>query len=238
MSANTSDQIEGEGITESDEAKKIQDKEILESEGVFDRGPVSASTPAQKWGIIQENSKQHFGALIKVVNLNPEERNKIIDAATEEWKRYLKVISDYAKGTLEEITDKARTTFTLISCLNIITFSLGIVLIGIALYVGLTAKDQTFFSAFFGGAGFATITSSFLLGAMQRSQKFVSDLANTELAMINYFQQMALWSEYIAYGSEDPKAQLVVIKEAANAMNSCTKDMIDLLEKYVQPAKG
>ena len=132
---------------------------------------------------------------------------------------------------LEDLTiGKAIIVQRTLYWLNVIMFFLGVGLIIAGTYQGFVNSSQETFSAFIGATGFTGDVSSFLVGSMQRTQKTVSDLANVELSMNTYYDQLSIWATFIVTGS----GTAADLEKASDKLDAITKDMVDLLEKYVQ----
>ena len=108
-----------------------------------------------------------------------------------------KELQDLSLKELKDAIRKAKSTQTWILALNIIMFFFGIVLISVAVYAGYSNMSPMY-SVLFGGIGFAELVASFFIGAMQRSQKSISDLVQVEITFLNFFEQVTLWEQYAA----------------------------------------
>jgi nitrate reductase NapE component len=162
----------------------------------------------------------------------------------DEQHEHFKKVLDYQLATSKDLQDlalrelkegirKAKTTQTWILALNIIMFFFGIVLISVAVYGGYTNMSPMY-SVLFGGVGFAELVASFFIGAMQRSQKSVSDLVQIEVSFLNYFEQIGLWEQYAAVRDNDGNVQKENLAEAAKKIQESTAQTLELLQKYVE----
>ncbi len=104
------------------------------------------------------------------------------------------------------------------------------------MYGGYTNMSPMY-SVLFGGIGFAELVSSFFIGAMQRSQKSVSDLVQVEVSFLNYFEQVSLWEQYAAVRDQNGVVQKENLAEAAKKIQESTAQTLELLQKYVESTK-
>jgi hypothetical protein len=146
------------------------------------------------------------------------------------WIDTLSADIEYFQSLMESTISTAQTVQHTLYGLNIVMFIVGVILIGAGAYKGFVNPDQAAFAAFLTGAGFTGTVASFCIGSMQRIQKSVSDLANLELVMNNYYQQVCLWTAQVVVDSGS-------FKDASTALETITKEMSEVLEKYVQETK-
>jgi len=165
--------------------------------------------------------------------LTDDERHDFFKKVLEYQLAASKELQDLALRELKEGIRKAKTTQTWILALNIIMFFFGIVLISVAVYAGYSGMSAVY-SVLFGGVGFAELVASFFVGAMQRSQKSVSDLVQIEIAFLNYFEQVSLWEQYAAVHDEKGAIRKENIAEAAKKIQESTAETLELLQKYVE----
>lgn len=144
-----------------------------------------------------------------------------------------KNLQDVAIREFKAAIKKAKITQTWILGFNIIMFFFGIVLISIAVYASFTNMSPMY-SILFGGIGFAELVSTFFIGAMQRSQKSVSDLVQVEISFLNYFEQVTLWEQYGSIRDQNGVIQKENLAEAAKKIQESTSQTLDLLQKYVE----
>ncbi len=134
---------------------------------------------------------------------------------------------------LKAAIKKAKGTQSWILALNIIMFFFGIVLISVAVYAGYSNMSPMY-SVLFGGIGFAELVASFFIGAMQRSQKSISDLVQIEITFLNYFEQVTLWEHYAGIRTDTGDIQKENIAEAAKKIQESTAQTLELVQKYVE----
>lgn len=168
--------------------------------------------------------------------LTPDEQHDYFKKVLEYHLTASKDLQDLAIRELKGGILKAKTTQTWILALNIIMFFFGIVLISVAVYGGYTNMSPMY-SVLFGGIGFAELVSSFFIGAMQRSQKSVSDLVQVEVSFLNYFEQVSLWEQYAAVRDQNGVVQKENLAEAAKKIQESTAQTLELLQKYVESTK-
>ncbi len=144
-----------------------------------------------------------------------------------------KELQDLSLKELKDAIRKAKSTQTWILALNIIMFFFGIVLISVAVYAGYSNMSPMY-SALFGGIGFAELVASFFIGAMQRSQKSISDLVQVEITFLNFFEQVTLWEQYAAIRTDNGDIQKENVAEAAKKIQESTAQTLNLIQKYVE----
>jgi hypothetical protein len=181
-----------------------------------------------------EKIKTKMGGVLANTNqLKDDERHDFFKKVLDNQLAASKELQDLALRELKEGIRKAKTTQTWILALNIIMFFFGIVLISVAVYAGYSGMSAVY-SVLFGGVGFAELVASFFIGAMQRSQKSVSDLVQLEISFLNYFEQVSLWEQYAAVHDEKGAIQKENIAEAAKKIQESTTETLELLQKYIE----
>jgi hypothetical protein len=165
--------------------------------------------------------------------LSPEEQKgyykKILDNRIDDGK----MMAGTAHTALKNAIKQAEDTQTCIVILNVIMFVVGIGLIGFAVYAGFE-KWEASYGVLYGGVGFATLVSSFFVGSMRRSQNAVSDLVQVEITFLNYFEQTNLWEQYAATRERNVGINKENIEKAAERIDTCAKDTLELLQKYIE----
>lgn len=154
---------------------------------------------------------------------------KILDNRIDEGR----ILTNTAHAALKNAIKGAEDTQKCIVILNVIMFIIGIGLIAVAVYAGY-AKWEVSYGVLYGGVGFATLVSSFFVGSVRRSQNSVSDLVQVEIAFLNYFEQVNLWEQYAATRQRDVGINKENIEHAAEKIDDCAKDMLELLQKYIE----
>jgi len=138
---------------------------------------------------------------------------------------------------IHEAIERVKTTQERILLLNTIMFGFGIVLIFIAVSVGIggltgyITKDTTFYIILFAILGFTHIFASFFIGAIQRSNNAVSDIAQVEIAYRSYLKEVTLWDQYISTSSNASSVNRTDIEKAAGKIQEHTKETLEHLQK-------
>jgi hypothetical protein len=136
-----------------------------------------------------------------------------------------------------EAIERVKTTQERIILLNTIMFGFGIVLITIAVIVGicglidLVTKDTTIYIILFAILGFIHIFASFFIGAMQRADLAVLDIAQVEIANRNFLKEVALWDQYISTSAGASSDNKMDIEKAAGKIQEYTKEILEHLQK-------
>ena len=165
--------------------------------------------------------------------LNRDEQREYFRKVLDLQLAASKDLQETAIRELKAGIKKAKTTQSVILVLNIIMFFFGMILISVAVYGGFTNMNPVY-GILFGGVGFADLVATFFIGAMQRSQKSISDLVQIEIAFLNYFEQVALWEQYAAVRNEKGKVHKENLAEAATKIQASTAQTLELLQKYVE----
>ena len=138
---------------------------------------------------------------------------------------------------IREAIERVKTTQERIILLNTIMFGFGIVLIIIAGIVGIggltgyITKDTTFYIILFAILGFIHIFASFFIGAMQRANHAVLDIAQVEIAYMGYLKEVTFWDQYISTSSDVSGENRTNIEKAAGKIQEYTKEILEHLQK-------
>ena len=185
---------------------------------------------------VDNDQNKRIGGIIIPPNpqiLTPEEQREYYKKILNTQLASSKELQDLSLKELKDAIKKAKSTQTWILALNIIMFFFGIILISVAVYAGYSNMSPMY-SVLFGGIGFAELVASFFIGAMQRSQKSISDLVQVEITFLNFFEQVTLWEQYAAIRTESGDIQKENIAEAAKKIQESTAQTLNLIQKYVE----
>lgn len=159
-----------------------------------------------------------------------EEMRKLQIAQFERMGR----LTDYMFETVKKTFRYASATYKSITWMNWLTFATGIGLFAFSAIYALYAEAKVY-SLLFGGLGVSSFVTSFLLRPPEQTQKALSNLVQTEIAFMNYFDQQAFWEGYanIPRGIP-PGPDPANIDKASAALMERARQTIEILERYVE----
>lgn len=173
--------------------------------------------------------------------------------STEETSESRKLEAEFARHRLERSVNlgnynvdlfkttlnNAAKTYRSISLMCKVTFWLGVgLVIGSAIYGAITGKQLL--AAAFGSIGAGTIFGLFLLGPIKRSQTALSNLVQSEIAFMNYFEQITFWDAYAFTPTGWPPAlNHEHIVTASSELQRRSSEVMALLEEFTEtPSKA
>jgi len=140
----------------------------------------------------------------------------------------------YTVSILKQTLDNARSAYYIITLMNKVMFFTGVALFAASAIYGAAFKDLTR-SLLIGGLGAANFIALFLLGPINRTQNALSNLVQTEIAFLNYFEQLTFWEVYaLAPRGNPPVPDLKNVARASEQLQIRTEETIELLERYVE----
>jgi hypothetical protein len=162
----------------------------------------------------------------------PEEMHKL---RMEQFERMGK-LTDYMFETVKNTFRYASLTYKSVTWMNWLTFITGIGLFAFSAIYALYAEAKVY-SVLFAGLGVSSFVTSFLLRTPEQTQKALSNLVQTEIAFMNYFDQQVFWEGYanIPRGMP-PTPDPANIDKASAALMERARQTIDMLERYVEDA--
>lgn len=151
-------------------------------------------------------------------------------------------LNAYMFKTVKETFLHARTTYKAITWMNWIMFGTGI---GLFIFAALYAaySREKIYSLLFGGLGAASFVAQFILGPIEKTQRALSNLVQTEVAFMNYFDQILFW-EGVANiprampPGMPPSPDPANIEKASAALQERSRETIELLKRSVGDAGG
>jgi hypothetical protein len=154
---------------------------------------------------------------------------------TEQLERMGK-LTDYMFETIKNTFRYASLTYKSITWMNWLTFVTGIGLFAFSAVYALYA-DQKEYSVLFAGLGVSSFVTSFTLRPPEQTQKALSNLVQTEIAFMNYFDQQSFWEVYANMQSGLPPAlNPANIEKASSELMERARQTIDMLQRYVEDA--
>ncbi len=145
-------------------------------------------------------------------------------------------LGNYTVSILKTTLNNAAGTYKAISLMYKVMFFVGIALfVGAAIYGAISKEKVTAFV--FGGLGVGTFVATFLTGPIEKSQSALSNLVQVEISFMDYFEQITFWESYALTPQGMPPApSLANIEKASEMLQVRSKETIELLQKYVEPA--
>ena len=147
-------------------------------------------------------------------------------------------LGNYNVELFKTTLNNAAKTYRTISLMCKVTFWLGVALvIGSAAYGAITGKQLL--AAAFGSIGAGTIFGLFLLGPVKRSQTALSNLVQSEIAFMNYFEQITYWDAYAFTPTGWPPAlNHEHIDKASAELQRRSSEAMALLEEFTETPSG
>jgi hypothetical protein len=148
-------------------------------------------------------------------------------------------LSSYNVDLFKTTLNNAAKTYRSISLMCKVTFWLGVgLVIGSAIYGAVTGKQLL--AAAFGSIGAGTIFALFLLGPIKRSQTALSNLVQSEIAFMNYFEQITFWDSYAFTPTGWPPAlNHEHVARASAELQRRSSEAMALLEEFTEtPSKA
>lgn len=170
-------------------------------------------------------------------------------ANLEQMLAQMKRARDLQTETLELFSGtlgSAKQTYRGVTWMTQILFGTGIALFAIAALWGLLA-DEKVYSLVFGGLGGAAFAAIFITGPIDKAQTALSNLIQSEVAFMNYYEQITMWENFVISGASVPGAQPGLpgtpgqldaqrLEEASSKLQKRTEETMALLQKYLEPA--
>ncbi len=141
--------------------------------------------------------------------------------------------TDYMIESAKRTFSFASKTYNSISLMNWLTFLVGLALFCFSAAYALVGQTKAY-SILFAGMGVTSFITSFVLRPPEQTQRALSHLVETELAFMNYFEQLYFWEAYanIQVGSP-PSASPANIEKASVALMDCAQRTMAMMNRYV-----
>ncbi len=148
----------------------------------------------------------------------------------------VKDFDDQGLRIFTETVDQAKKGFTVSLLMSGTIFIVGVILLGVSIYIMIQPEptlSQQFFGVGGGIAGLTSILAMFYKGPMDRIEQSVANLVQTEIAFLGYIRQVtqinAMFErEYL--GNEEFK--LAELKEILEYTNETMEKTMPLVSKY------
>jgi hypothetical protein len=167
----------------------------------------------------------------QMVPLGPADVDKMRRLRTEQLER-MSNFSNYMYETVKKTFGYASLTYKSIIWMNWLTFITGIGLFGFSAIYALYAEAKVY-AVLFAGLDVSSFVTSFLLRPPEQTQNALSNLVQTEIAFMNYFDQQSFWEGYanIPHGMP-PAPDPANIEKASAALMERARQTIEMLERY------
>jgi hypothetical protein len=151
-------------------------------------------------------------------------------------------LTDYMFETIKNTFRYASLTYKSITWMNWLTFITGIGLFAFSAIYALYAQEKVY-SMLFAGLGVSSFVTSFLLRTPEQTQKALSNLVQTEIALMNYFDQQSFWEAYANIPQGMPPApDPANIDKASVTLMERARQTIEMLERlrggHTQPVSA
>lgn len=136
------------------------------------------------------------------------------------------------KTSIQDVITDAKKAYKYVSWMYIVAFYLGVALIITAIV--FAALDKTILSIAFGTIGLADIVGHFIFKPPLELQSSRANLAQLMVILTNWFSDVSNLNSYLS----QPGKQFTLedIERVSEKQNNNTRKMIELIEKYCEPA--
>lgn len=136
------------------------------------------------------------------------------------------------KTSIQDVISDAKRAYKYVSWMYIVAFYLGVALVVIAIV--FAALDKTILSIAFGTIGLADIIGHFIFKPPLELQSSRANLAQLMVILTNWFSDVSNLNSY--FSQPGKQFTLDEIEKISDKQNSNTRKMIELIEKYCEPA--
>jgi len=143
-------------------------------------------------------------------------------------------LGNYTVQILKDTLNNAKRTYGLINKMNVVMFSLGVVLFAGSASLGAFTSDRVA-AGLLAGLGASTFVTLFLLGPIKRSQSALSNLVQVEILFMNFFDQITYWNNFaLTSDGSGPPPLLARVEKASEMLQRRSEETVKLLESYVE----
>ncbi len=147
-------------------------------------------------------------------------------------------LSNYTLQIFKNTLDNATRSYRWVTYMNVAMFAVGLGLFVVSGMYGTFFAEDKVYPLAFSGLGAGTFVALFLTGAIAKTQNALSNLVQVEIAFMDFFEQIRMWSNYsgIPAGSsrlKDPSK----FHEASEKLQLRSKETIELLQQYTESSK-
>jgi len=151
------------------------------------------------------------------------------------WNEQRQRFTDFMYQTIKNTFRYASLTYKSITWMNWLTFGTGIALFAFTAIYALFAEQKAY-SVLFAGLGVSSFVTSFVLSPPGKTQKALSDLVQTEVAFMNFFDQLSFGETYAntidanPLSGKPPSYNLANIEKASFELMERARETVELLQ--------
>jgi len=143
--------------------------------------------------------------------------------------------TDYMFQTIKNTFRYVSLTYKSILWMNWLTFGTGIGLFAFSAIYALYAEQKKY-SVLFAGLGVSSFIASFVSSPPEKTQTALSNLVQTEIAFMNYFDQQSFWEGYANTPIGMPPARsLANIEKASFELMERARQTVEMLRHVDAP---
>jgi hypothetical protein len=121
---------------------------------------------------------------------------------------------------------KAQKTYEVLTWMNICLFGFGLALFAVAAISGLVRREVQM-PIVFGSLGATNFIIMFVMSPLKKSQQALSNLAQVNIAVLTFVEQMLWWESYVANHQDETEKVSQLSYERALSI-------VELLQRYVE----
>jgi len=155
-----------------------------------------------------------------VSSLNPEERDALVDLF-EKLKG-----AGLAAHIFEEVFLSSRRAFTHMLIMNWVIFSVGVILVLLSIWLGVSGQREVYV-AIFGGMGIVSLIGYLLVRPMKGVRDALSDFLQAHIIYDSFNHQIGVWYHFKPSNIEETK-------EASKALQDIRESSVHLLQEALE----
>lgn len=181
---------------------------------------------------LSDTDKQELLNVLNPIKTLAQIQNPVFKLHQENIKNsYETMIS--LKKSIQDVIQDAKKAYTYVSWMYVVAFYLGVALIVTAIV--FAALDKTILSIAFGTIGLADIVGHFIFKPPLELQTSRANLAQLMVILTNWFADISNLHSFIQQTNQPITMEL--FEKISDKQNENTKKMIDLIERYCEPAE-
>ncbi len=147
-------------------------------------------------------------------------------------------IARHTREMMHKTLRNATRSYLWVTTMNVAMFAVGLALFVTAAAYGLFVERDSVYPIVFSGLGATTFVALFLTGAIAKTQNALSNLVQVEIAFMQWFSQMALWTTYPGLPADGHEQVAARVREASETMQRRSAETVKLLQGYAESAEG
>ena len=148
----------------------------------------------------------------------------------EQWEQS-EEFAEYTIELFKKTLDNAARTYRLITTMTKVMFAVGIGLFVFAAAYA-TFADAKSLSLLFAGLGVSTFVAIFVLGPADKAQAALSNLVQTEVCFMAFFEQVRMLASFAWEG--DGTVNVDKAREASSLLHRRAHQAMDLMQRYLE----